>query len=684
MAYSFHIPDGNPCVRCGLPPDLHYPSHTPKAGCCLAPAKNHKTKTDSYLVGLDGEGQGRSPHRYTLLAYSDAAGKNKDTVKAPKGQGLSSAECLEFLVNIPRRARPFAFAFNYDLTKILTDLPNREIYQLLRPETRDTGKRGPRPVIWNGFRLNWQAGKFTVARKDRHTVIWDIFRFFQSKFTRALIDWKVADESKLLNMERMKSLRSQFDTLSDEEVTAYCLDECRYMALLAARLIKAHNDAALGLRSYHGAGSSASAMLTKMGIRDHKRDNPPEMTTPLAQSFFGGRFEHSFTGSYKAPVYAYDIASAYPYQIYQLPCLNCATWEYTTDETQAENACHALYSWSLRHVSGPRQSWYPLPFRDSAGAITYPASIGRGWTWQAEYKAARKGWPSQVKFLGAFINTTPCDHRPFADVPSYYLERLKLGKEGPGIVLKLATNSLYGKTAQTVGRKPPFRCPIWASMITSGCRAQLLDLMMQASSPDKILGVATDSVFSTERLTPPTPVDTGTQNSYGKPELGAWEEKIYPAGLFLVRPGIYFPLDDSQANVRARGIGREALFRTKGDIISAFERGESVVNVNQVARFNGAKTCVYKVPSKSGPTEYRRSPTYGEWDEKVLRVSFDPMPKRERILPDGSLLTRDFAGDLESVPYGRALVRDSETLALIQADLEASEQPDGYEFSWLG
>src|SRR5690348_17906092 len=57
-----------------------------------------------------------------------------------------------------------------------------------------------------------------------------------------------------------------------------------------------------------------------------------------------------------------------------------------------------------------------------------------------------------------------------------YTTLFRSGKDGAGIVLKLGTNSTYGKTAQSVG-SAPFRSWIWAGNITSGTRAQLLRAM---------------------------------------------------------------------------------------------------------------------------------------------------------------------------------------------------------------
>jgi len=85
--------------------------------------------------------------------------------------------------------------------------------------------------------------------------------------------------------------------------------------------------------------------------------------------------------------------------------------------------------------------------------------------------------------------------------------------------------------------------------------------------------LATDGVWSRERLALPSPRDTGT-GDLSKP-LGGWEEKSFPEGVFAVRPGIYFPLaptEEALKEVRARGLGKKVLYEQWPRIVDALER----------------------------------------------------------------------------------------------------------------
>jgi hypothetical protein len=234
---------------------------------------------------------------------------------------------------------------------------------------------------------------------------------------------------------------------------------------------------------------------------------------------------------------------------------------------------------------------------------------------------------------------TSCDCNPFARIVDYYLERLKLGKDGKGLAIKLAINGIYGKLAQTKGKNPPFQCFIWAGIITSNTRAMLLDVL-----DDSCLMLATDGVFATGSLTLPRPIETGSGPD--KP-LGGWETKRYEGGIFAARPGIYWPLGtDDVSDVKARGLGKALVKRRRGDIMAAFAAGLPEVVIEDLERFAGAKDSISYSPKRG---EYKRSSNYGEWLKQSQRISFDVAPKRAGI-ENGRLKLVPWHGE-ESEPY---------------------------------
>jgi hypothetical protein len=627
-----------------------------------------------------------------LLCARDETGQRKAYIEDVNG--LSTEKCLNFLLGLPRYTKLFGFSLGYDYTKILADLPNRLLYTLMRPELRRArpGAKSPmpRPVVWGPYKINLVGRRFSVRRGHRSVTVWDVFAFYQSKFVTALKAWKVGDSTELDAIEAMKEERANFDKLSLARIRDYCFEECHKLAILVRKLTNAHVDAGLELTSYHGAGSTATAILTQLGIKETITLGPAEMQHAIACAFFGGRFEHSAIGVIKGPVFGRDISSAYPYQTCFLPCLVHGRWSLTRDRKRLETARASLVHYRLyrpRH----KQAWAPFPFREKDGTICFPESSAGGWVWGAEYRAGEAIFPN-VQFQEAWVLESDCDCQPFAKIPHFYRERLRIGKEGAGIVLKLGPNSVYGKLAQSIGGKPPFQSWIWAGMITSGCRAQILELFAHHDDLSNILAIATDGVYTREDVRSPRPRDTGTDgcpDENGKvthKPLGGWESERYDRGLFLHRPGIYFPNDptpEELKKVRARGIGKASMLAAWGRIVEAWAARREDVSLPSLTRFVGAKTGVHYVASKRA---HVRSADYGQWVERPITLDFDPLPKRARIERHGSwgmLTLRRMPRGQESAPYDRSIV-SPEATELLRQKVEDAEQPDGGDLTDWG
>ena len=652
-----HFPTGDIC-DCGVPASGHR---------IRKRANRPKPGPQSRIIGIDGEGEGAWPHRYTYLGAADESG---ETWGVANPEGLGTAQCLELILSLPRRATIVGFAFGYDLTMMLRELPNKDLWKLLHEESRAAlvdGKVHYRPVRWGEYQLSYMNGRFTVRKGEHTRTVWDCFRFYACSFVQALTNWGIATKADLARMVDMKGRRGTFTQAIASEVQAYCLEECNYLAKLFRALLSAHKEAGLDLTSYYGAGSTASALLGKMGIKEQIKPPPQEAHRAVACAFFGGRFENSVIGPVPGEVWNYDISSAYPYHTTFLPCLACGTWERVESPSPGllRRATLALVRWHLPPGAG--SSWGPWPVRKPDGSIIYPASAEGGWIWEREWSVGKALFPQAVA-REAWLYHTDCEHRPFADIPGYYRERVRLGKEGKGLVLKLGTNSVYGKLAQSKGRRPPFQCFTWAGLITSNTRAQLLELM--GADLDAVLMVATDGVWSRRPLPLPLPRDTGTSD-LAKP-LGGWEAKAFPGGVFCARPGIYFPLNptaDQVKEVRARGLGKANLLDQCRALQSAWERGEPSYRVEGGVQFMAAKHSLHKSEGKG----YQRSPSYGEWLPHPIVMSFDPAPKRARVAADNRLEVIE-GWEIESQPYSPAIEREAHE----SGQLDTGEGIDDY------
>jgi hypothetical protein len=745
-----HTPKGDPCTLCDLPASQHrarpdrssyfaqyriatkddskrrareHRQDKPENVRAVSRAYAKLHPEERVIVGIDGEGwtdQATGEHHYSYLA---ACSETRLVGDVYEHTGLSTEQIFAFLTSLPRGTMAVGFSLGYDITKWMQDLPDSTIYALNHPELRK-GKWGPRGIQWGAYGLNRISTKFTIERGERRLVVWDLFRFFGKSFVASLKDWEVGSEETRAQIQAMKEQRGNFVCI-DEQERLYCQSECKLLATLATTLIKAHEDADIKLRSYYGPGSTASVMLAKMGAKEQIAQVPKDMVRAVECAFFGGRFEHSRVGPVHG-VWGYDIASAYPFAITQLPCLAHGRWELkkkpSLREIEAsEAACvhYRLPAWGKLKIVGsdPRASavlgvdgkgaghaWGPFPFRLEDGNILFPVACAGGWVWKQEYLAAASSFPN-VECSEAWLYKTNCAcGKPFAEkMAGYYNARLAWGKEGRGIVMKLGVNSCYGKRAQRVGNGP-FKCVVSAGIITSTTRAMLLTAMANVRDPWDIVGVATDGIQATCELTLPSPPTTGTEDAAhakGKQPLGAWECKG-KEDLFLIRPGMRFPLDREGkiGSTAARGLGVRTLHENRALVLREWERSPLAdVFVQQPYMFMGSKSCVRPNTEARKTLElvkadklklgevadklansFTRDEKYGRWlRPEPRKVGYSSLPKRPMMMPGeergGRLRMATWAISAhvgESLPYGAAelseLAKESKELRLMEED----------------
>lgn len=572
-------------------------------------------------TGIDGEGVGRHPHRYVMLCRHD--GESSDYIEDVNG--LSTAACLGWLLRAPERARLCGYYLGYDWTKILKDLPNKAIYRLFRPELRklpaDEGDFSR--IKWRGYRLHYLAGAMQIRKGRRAVTVWDLGKYYQCPFVKAIQDSKIPGAVEMI--EQMKGERGTWGDDDLNRMLRYCLEECRMLAELANQLEQAH--AAVGLRPSHwyGPGSTAAIVLKKHRIHARRGVQSSDLSYAADSAYFGGRFEHSMIGR-RSRVHGYDIVSAYPAQAAKLPCLLHARWEHVTTMRELRNVEQACVHFKVKDV-GADQAWAPLPCRLEDGSIVYARGGFRGWCWLDEFRAAREYWNS-VRLIEAFALRRNCDCQPFSFVTQLY-EARRVGTVEERRIYKYVLNSLYGKLAQRRG-SPRFASVIWAGMITSGTRAELLRMLARHKSHANVIALATDGLYSSEVIK--GPID-------GNKNLGEWDHE-YHGPMWFVRPGIYWSEKDE--TLRARGLGRKQLAGELASVRQAIEWQQDEARCGVSQAFGSARQCVYMNPHTK---VLKRSPLFGQWFDVPSRIGLTPLPKRNY---DWSLRMFD---NIESRPY---------------------------------
>jgi hypothetical protein len=510
----------------------------------------------------------RVVHTYNMLSVGD------DTLVTPDGSHITYDAALQFIWDTAEEHRAqgverlclVGFFLGYDFIQIFRTLPEKPAWKLFTKAGQEARRAMQRKHGWKRipkvsvgpWKLDMMAGKrLTICHRDHPGVtvtVCDVGSFFQTSFVTAINpkDWlePVCTDEEFEIIVRGKALRGGTMTVAEQlaavpETIQYNLTENAVLARLMQRLDEGFRKSGIHLRAdqYYGPGQAAQhwmKIIDAPTTEDLAEALPLHMFKVAQASYYGGWFEIFAHGHIPGTTREYDITSAYPSIIRRLPCLICGEWQ-PNHEGELRIAKY--------HVRGPDDAVTgPLPHRRRDGSILRPLET-RGYYWSDEVEAAeRAGLIDEYVSVEDRWSFHPasCSHRsryPFREIEDLFLERIKVGKKSPaGKALKLVYNSAYGKTAQSVG-SPKYASPVYASLITSGCRVMILNAI--ASHPQKaraLVMVATDAVF----FRTPHPSLDMRENT-----LGAWEEEP-KENLTLYMPGVYWD-DATRASVKAPG-----------------------------------------------------------------------------------------------------------------------------------
>lgn len=653
----------------------------------------HKRRTPQFRA-LDGEGIGED---YVLL------GIGNDQIEWPNGVD-EIGEIFEFLYTdfLGHPDHYYGgFYLGYDWTNWLKLLPRNRIAYLIDPAFIARRSRQespvPFPVRYDDWEFDWLYGKRFKLRPDSryHTpgkwmYICDWGPFFQTSLLKVL---EKRSEQSNITEEMMEIIREG----KSKRATAQLDDDMRrYNALENFALEDSMRDidhslsvlgVPLGKTEYHGPGQAAQKWLLK---QEHVKEAnsavmelPSEIYDAIVASFYAGIFEITTHGHCPGLSYEYDLNSAYPYQIKNLPC-TCGPWIRSRNPvTSREPVLQLIHG----RFYGKSDRLGPLPFRTAERGILRPRQ-GSGWYWDFEIAAAFRAGLLQRFEADEYVSYLGCKHgKILRGIEHLYDERLRVGKESAiGKGCKLIYNSVFGKTAQSVGN-PQAANAVFASLIPAGCRTMILDAIATHPKGVKaLLMIATDAVF----FDSPHPGLTLSS------KLGDWDLKERE-NLTLFKPGMYW---DDKAREAIR-VGKNPEFKSRGVHAGDFAKHIAAVD-NQWREFKARKTAPW--PSFKMPVgfaqvslkqayqrtagikdEQEQQEVYGELagfviqdnrtaeeiaagvePAKSITQSSDPKGKRNAaVVSRGVRITTPiYAGDpeLESTPYDRRFGRPENEL----------------------
>lgn len=518
------------------------------------------------FVAWDGEGGNdlSGEHHYFLLA-------NSDGMCIANRQGLDTRSVFSAFLSARQGVTHIGYGLGYDINMILRDL-DRPTLERLYTHGR---------VRWEGYRLEWRAGKsFNVRYGDRSFLLYDVLPFFQCPFVQACDEYLGNDWYERERIIADKARRGQFDWGELNEIKYYNAAEVQNLVSLAKELRSRLYRVGIRVTRWDGPGAIATALYRRYSTKDFMGGIPEGVATASRYAYAGGRFEIIRKGHSDSPSYQYDIRSAYPSAIRRLPCLSHGEWRHVSQPTRIVPFGVYRIEVDEPYTTSPTQP-HPLWMRNKDGTVFFN-EYTHGWYWTPEAELA-------VSLGGVTVHEgwewiRHCDHTPFDFVEPLYLKRAALKKAGDGahVGLKLGLNSLYGKLAQQIGwdpgpplRIPPYHSLEWAGYITSHCRTQVYQAAMLAL--DDVIAFETDAIFS--RV--PLDLDIGTG-------LGQWELTEYKSLTYL-KSGMYFgTLATGKEVEKCRGINKGSI--TRYQLIEALNNQlagrETMLNATQT-RFIG-------------------------------------------------------------------------------------------------
>lgn len=686
--------------------------------------------TTKPFVAIDGEGitVGRN-HFYNVITarcrdldkticYSVIKGKNR----------LTTWEIFDF---IRKRLSPFrhekaifvAFSFDYDVTKWLQDLTHEELSELYHTtKVHITSPSGIDYVI-KYFRRKFFTLEFLYKDTDGNlqktaVTIYDVFSFFGTSFVKSLEQWGIECPQFL---KEMKDARGDFANVDTQTILDYNVTECDLLCELMDKVREALNAEGIPLSKWHGSGAVAQKLLevtqSKNKIAIPQIRENPDLYAALLGSYFGGRFE-LFRKGIVRETFQYDINSAYPFAMSQLPDFSNCKIEYTTQySNQPYSIWYVTYN-VLDHGSKRKQYRYagaeaflagPFPYRTKQGNIFYPYWNQYGiWVHQCELQTAMRLYGSQnFKILHGYILHPKSTRPTFTFIPELAARRLELKEAGDerNIVLKLALNSLYGKTAQgqrEIGIIPPFQNYYIAGYITAFTRAKLLAQSFEDGKyGSSAIQFATDGIFANSRA---------NNIRRSSSDFGGWEFTHIPVPICYIQGGIYYAENKVSGKDKRRTRGFNANALESVDVFNAWRKfynnsgiAESAISANE-SRFFGIGTTIatgnwsrfgrfitvkrelsFFTPSKQFANAGGELLT-GEYEWQYLAPRIRGLSKSEMMrnreyvlqIPNSDWVER------ESTPYAPINLKDPSLvpegiLDMVIESIQNGEQPDYYE-----
>jgi len=479
--------------------------------------------------------------RAFLLCDSDGnAYEIKDTLDA-----------LEVLANNRfNRSINFFFNIDFDVRAILSYLPKEILTDLYVLNEVEVGE----------YYIYYIPRKFLKVRKGKRGVSYfDLYQFVNCSLEKAC--------SKYLNLHKTDIGETHWESKewieeNYEKIVYYCKNDARITAKLG--------EFVRDLFFKMGVDFNKPYSVASISAQYFSRYMPtvafflPQMQRYAYNAYRGGRFE-CFQRGYFSNAYKFDIHSAYPYAMSQLPDVANGRWRFYTDKVP-ENAELGF----LRTDVVVREEKISLLPEKQKSLVVYPRMCRHNYfmTLQ-EYERAKEKENIYVKFKDGWFYFPATRDRPFRDIQRLYelKEQYKKDNNPLALTVKIILNSIYGKTIEVITAwekkktsedkkevssvlaeirdkyKRVYKAgklfnPAYASFITSFTRNQVYDEMIKEKS--HAIACFTDCIVTTKDY-----IKTSKA-------LGGWELEKEGSAIIL-GSGVYQFLTENSKSFHMRG-----------------------------------------------------------------------------------------------------------------------------------
>ena len=431
------------------------------------------------------------------------------------GRKIWNPSLLEILERLTykeyRESINWFYNITFDIESILKMLPKDELEEILEDNNTE----------YEGYKLFYLPHKyFKIRDKSKHNYdYYDIAQFYGMSLDNASKEY-LGDEKGISDIRGLMEY-IYYDKVQ-KVVSDYCKHDCELTKGLAERMHQGVLSCDIPFsKPYSRASLSETAFLKNCDVPEYL-DAPLGVNKYFYWAYYGGWFELFKRGYQNNYIVEYDINSAYPYAMLNLPDLRDLGWE-RVRKVSKEKAI-GVYLIAI----SPKESCNVSPVQVRTQSLSvHPHASGVRYVTDDELPMMKDLY--KVKVLSGFEAFGDNIRYPFREYVQKLYEDKSSYKNKDAMMyecVKRVLNGFYGKNIQRTGGKIG-NCfnPIYAAKITASCKRQIWDAVKDHQ--DDVIAIQTDSCVMTKEID----VEEGTG-------LGQWEKKEFREGIFLLS-GVY-------------------------------------------------------------------------------------------------------------------------------------------------